>query len=392
MSIEQYGEGSDPCQASGLVCLFVGNDGLCLTPSITAQIGSPDGPPFDQTACSAKDNKCASYYTGADRAAPVCGPFMIGAPDHCEEACTTGDDCDSITSDCLNGQCKPNYCFADNAAQAKSFSSLQMKYGGIAVSSNADVLLQPCGMTSGSFPTACLPQYDSLANGTTGECIRVGGDGSGSWGDPCDPNPYRNNLNGLCQAGTYCNLGTCMPWCDLGNVSCPAGPPNPVDGGTVPLDCQALPSGPLVSSTLGATHSLGVCAQTCDPYVDDSQNGCEAFQFDAGPKPFLGCKFSGKRQRHLTPSLATASPFGRQADRGRRYPCTSFGWIDPCVSGAQCIQVVDAGVAFVCRQLCDPSLSPNITIPAPACPSDQTCVPISCPETGGSCSHTGSCQ
>ncbi len=124
------------------------------------------------------------------------------------EACTTGDDCDSITLDCIGGQCKPNYCYS-NSSSASELSTAQMNYGGIAISSDPTVLFKPCA-TGEAFPTACLPGYDDLTDDTSGICVRVAGDGGGTWGDPCDPSSYRNNLVGLCQAGNVCALGTCM--------------------------------------------------------------------------------------------------------------------------------------------------------------------------------------
>jgi len=389
-AIEENVAVSDPCLASGLACILLSESpylGICVTPAISPQLGNPDGPPFDTTVCSAKDPQCGSYYTGADRTAPTCGPFLIGAPDHCEESCTTGDDCDSITLDCIKGQCKPNYCYADGTAPtgsgtaAKYYSNLQTKYGGLTVSGDDSVLFQPCA-TGESFPTACLPQYDSLANGTTGECVRVGGDGSGSWGDPCDPNSYRNDLGGLCQFGTYCYLGTCMPWCDLGSttdVACPTG-----------TTCQPVPSGPLGSTALGATHAIGACAQDCDPYVDSTQNGCQPFPVDAG-QPFLGCKLSGNGSDTIPPPGNCVALVDNPIAVGD--PCTPFGWLDPCVSGAKCLQIADAGITFVCRQICDPDLSSNIAIPAPACPDNQTCVQFqTCGGAGGPCSHQGDCE
>ncbi len=287
-ALESFGSTSDPCNAVGLVCGVASDSAgneifICEKPGVEAPYSwSPDGLPFDDTICNPKDASCESYYTGADRAAAVCGPFIIGGGDRCLESCTTGDDCDSVTLDCVKGQCKPNYCYADgmNGSNPTALSNAQKKYGGIAISTNADVLMQPCD-TGGDFPTACLPEYDTLTDGTSGLCVRVAGDGGGTWGDPCDPSPDRNNLGGLCQFGYLCALGTCMPWCDLGNVSCPSG-----------TTCQPLPSGPLVSTTVGTSHSIGVCAQICDPYVDDTQNGCQPFSTDAG-QPFLGCKFSG---------------------------------------------------------------------------------------------------
>ncbi len=406
-AIESNVAASDPCLASGLVCILVSENpsylGLCVTPAAAEpQAWSPDGPPFDTTVCNPKDNQCGSYYTGADRAAATCGPFMIGAPDHCEEACTTGDDCDNITWDCIKGQCKPNYCYADGTVTtgqtaAKYLSGLQTQYGGLTVSGSESVLFQPCA-TGEDFPTACLPQYDDLAGGlgitTTGECVRVGGDGGGGWGDPCDPNPYRNNLGGLCQFGNYCYLGTCMPWCDLGStsdVACPSG-----------TTCQPLPAGPLASTVLGATHSIGVCAQDCDPYLDDTQNDCPIFQIDAGPKPLLGCKLSGNGSDTLPPPGNCAALIDQPIAVGQ--PCVpgggagalggaSFEWLDPCVSGAQCTQNSDAGLVFVCRQVCDPDLSDNIAIPAPACPEGQTCVAFqTCGGAGGPCAHQGGCE
>jgi hypothetical protein len=128
-AIEQMGPAADPCNAVGLVCLAAsGQSGeafLCLSPAVEPQQDwSPDGVPFDDTACNPNDATCESYYTGADRAAPVCGPFILGVPDRCMEACTTGDDCDSTTLDCISGQCKPNYCYS-NSSNASELSTAQ---------------------------------------------------------------------------------------------------------------------------------------------------------------------------------------------------------------------------------------------------------------------------
>ncbi len=381
--IEQNGLSADPCIASGLVCVFLGQDGICVTPSVSAtEAWSPDGPPYDTTFCNPKEPTCASYYTGADRTAPVCGPFILpeisgGPANRCEETCTSGDDCDSVALDCIEGQCKPNYCYSD-AIDTSQLSTAQVAYGGLAISSDPKVLFASCA-TGDGFPTACLPEYDQLTNGTSGICVRVAGDGGGTWGDPCDPGFDRNDLAGLCQFGNLCALGTCMPWCDLDNVSCPSG-----------TDCQPVPSGPLTSITTGTTHSIGVCAQTCDPYLDSTQNGCQPFPIDAGQPP-LGCKFSGNGSDTSPPAGNCVALVDAPIAVG--LPCQPFGWLDPCVSGAQCIQEEDAGAAFVCRQLCDPEVSSDVTIQVPACPVGQTCQPLQmCPLAGGACAHEGDCQ
>ena len=182
-----------------------------------------------------------------------------------------------------------------------------------------------------------------------------------------------------------------MPWCDLGSttdVACPAG-----------TTCQPVPTGPLGSTSVGSTHAIGVCAQDCDPYVDDTQNGCQPFPVDAG-QPFLGCKLSGNGSDTYPPPgncvalidkpLAVGESCIPGADTSGWPPLT---WLDPCVSGAQCTQV-DAGMnyGFVCEQLCDPQLSANISVPAPGCPNGQTCVAFQCPGAGGPCAHQGGYQ
>src|SRR5581483_331980 len=182
-------------------------------------------------------------------------------------------------------------------------------------------------------------------------------------GDPCDPNPFRNNLGGLCPFGNLCNIGTCMPWCDLGStaqVQCPTG-----------TSCSPIPNRPLGSTALGATDAIGVCAENCDPYVDDTQTGCEPLATDAGQPP-LGCKLSGNgSDQNPSPGMCVAL-IENPIAVGQ--PCNPFGWLDPCVSGAQC-EAVSAG-SYVCRQLCDPT--PSDGVDAPACPSGQSCVAFQC--------------
>jgi hypothetical protein len=124
--------------------------------------------------------------------------------------------------------------------------------------------------------------------------------------------------------------------------------------------------------------------------VDSTQNGCQPFPVDGG-QPLLGCKLSGNGSDTAPPPGNCAALIENPIVVGKS--CEPFGWLDPCVSGAACIQDGDAGTAFVCRQLCDPQLSPNITIPTPACPSGQSCLPFqTCFMAGGSCAHEGSCQ
>jgi len=377
--------GGDPCLASGLVCLIASTDGICVPQSVEAPgYWSPDGDPFDYGICNPADSKCEAYYTGADQQASVCAPFFLTA-DRCVESCNTGDDCDNIAWDCVNHGCMPNYCFAaghnitNDAGWAGYLTPFQTQNGGLTISDDPHVLFNLCPEDAG-FPTVCLPQYDDLLGVSTGECVRVGGAGSGGWGDPCDPNPYRNNLGGLCGFGTYCQLGTCMPWCDIGSpeiIQCPAG-----------TLCQPMPTGPLSSTTTGSTNAIGVCAVDCNPYTDDTQNSCQAFPTDGGQAGVLGCKLSGNGSDTSPAPGNCVALVDSPIAVGQT--CAPFGWIDPCVSGAQCVQVADAGVNFVCRQICDPEPSTN----APAtitCPSGQSCVKFTnC--SSGVCSHVGDCE
>jgi hypothetical protein len=244
------------------------------------------------------------------------------------------------------------------------------------------VLFNLCANDAGlSFPRACLPGYDDILNGSSGLCVRIGGAAAGGWGAFCDPNPYRNNPNGYCAFGTFCDKGTCLPWCDLGTsnfIQCPAN-----------TLCTRLPAGyPLTSTAAGTTNAIGVCTQTCNPYVDAAQNGCGPYGTDGGQPPVV-CKFS-ESQNDLSPppgiclsGVANPIPLGQ--------PCSPFGWTDPCVSGAECVQAIDGGLAYVCAQLCDPQpSSPAIT--APACPAPSTCQAFQLGPCQGPCPHEGSCQ
>ena len=301
----------------------------------------------------------------------------------------TGDDCDSLVWDCVQGTCKPNYCYAAGTLPlpdsgmgpaSLALTVFQQANGGLPISGDPHVLFNPCTLDAG-YPTACLPQYDSLTNASTGICVRVGGAQNGGWGAVCDPSPNRNNSAGLCRTGTYCDKGTCLPWCDLGTsafLQCPSD-----------TTCSRLPPGALSSTPSGITNSIGVCAEACNPYFDATANTCLPFAIDGGVPPLV-CKFSESQTDSFpSPGICVA---GVASPIAVGLPCEPFGWLDPCVSGAQCESKNsgDGGPAFECSQLCDPVPSPGIT--TPACPTGTTCqASQSCAQTGG-CSHEGWCQ
>ena len=395
--IENNGTSSDPCFSSGLICVVFDDltgteQARCLTPTVGHPpfFPDPDPAPFDQTICNATKPICATDSFAAPRAAPTCGGFFLSGESHCLEGCNAGDDCDSIVWDCVQGSCKPNYCFAAGSfplpdggslTNAANMSPYQLSTGGLPISADPHVLFNPCALDGGA-PTACLPQYDDAVGFSTGLCVRVEAPDAGGWGPSVIPIPTERTLGGLCAEGTFCDLGTCLPWCDLGTsafVQCPSG-----------TTCSPLPPGPLISSASGGTNSIGVCAEACDPYQDAAHNTCPPFGVSAGaPMPGLGCKFSeSQNDIHPAPGVCLAAIENPIAVGS---PCAPFGWVDPCVSGAECVEAAgDGGTAFICAQLCDPSPSPGVT--PPGCSTGKTCIAFQSCNLPNGCSHEGACQ
>ncbi len=392
---------NDPCFASGLTCTLVGNNAVCVKPPVAHPPSFPNtgGSPFDDTVCNLAGASCVADPYGASRTAQVCGSYFVETTgflpgnNHCLDKCAVDDDCSSLAEQCVGGVCVPDYCFAAGTVTltngmtptlASFLSPASVGVGGSTVSADPTVLFNPCP-SDGGTPTACLPQYDQATNGSAGWCVRVGTGDAGGWGALCDPSSYRNNPSGYCAPGNFCDKGTCLPWCDLGTTAflqCPAN-----------TACSRLPGGSVLNSTsAGVTNSLGVCTQPCNPYLDSTQNSCEAFPLDGG-QPHQVCKFSeSQNDMNPPPGMCLA---GVEHPLAIGQPCSPFGWVDPCVSGAQCVSqsaTTDGGaLGYVCAQLCDPHAS-SAAVNAPACPAPTTCQAFLLSACQGNCAHEGACQ
>jgi len=395
---------ADPCQNSGLDCEevlplgntlpFAAGTFLCFEPEV---VSPPDFPlaaeDFSQYSVCSPQSDCAPV--PGDTAAVGCGSFFIegeqgnavvGYPvPVCVELCQSPDECGSLAWDCLGaaggsqGQCLPNYCYAETDSSGDDIATALGNAQGTPVSSDISVLFQPC--SHGGPNTVCLPQNDNNWNTTTGICYRVGPPDAGGVGASCDPTGARTDLGGLCAAGTLCFKGTCLPWCDTGNrtvASCQTG-----------QDCVAV-GGSLVSSTAN-DNGTGVCTESCNPYLDAGWNSCPVV--DGGPP--LVCKPAGTDNDFFpSPGVCVG---GSSASLALGQPCSPFGWVDPCPSGAVCAPAGDAGTAFVCSQVCDPQPSPGID--EPACPTGATCTRLGPPwcvnynnaSIDYACYHVGVC-
>ncbi len=397
---------SDPCIESGLDCVQTAaqaqscNDTgfTCQEPSVIA----PPNFPLVQApqAYSLCSDQSACQPIPGDVAAPVCGSFFVANPTAigitaqptqvCVEACQTGDDCGSLAWDCVSGVCVPNYCYAEPDSQGDDIAaSLSQGQPNAPVSDKLAVLFQPCA--HGGPNTVCLPENDNNWNTTVGVCYRVGDATGGGPGASCDPSGARDDPAGLCQSGNLCFKGTCLPWCDTGNASvasCASG-----------QSCVAI-GGALVSSTAN-DNGTGVCTEGCDPYVTAAANGCPVGH--DGQPPWV-CKPSGT-DNDVFPSPGVCVG-GRESPIAVGQGCDPYGWVDPCVSGAVCTlnQTADGGTGypgvasqFVCAQICDPSPSPNFTVPPGSCPGTTTCEPLGPPlcqndnNANFTCTHVGAC-
>jgi hypothetical protein len=399
-------QNSDPCQNSGLNCVQTAQLGgscplashtfTCMEPSVQNppyfQIYlEPEelSPTYAQTLCGTGSD-CVP--APGDTAAPTCGTWFVDTflygtyPDSgpitipvCMEACTKPDDCGSLALDCVSGQCVPNFCYAQPDLENDDIAgAITQAQPNAPVTDNIDVLFKPCA--HGGPNTVCLPQDDEMYYTVTGICYRVGGAGAGGPGASCDPSGARTDLGGLCQSGTLCYKGTCLPWCDTGNQTvapCAANQQCVVFGGELPW------------STADA-NGTGVCTEDCDPYQPAAQNSCPQV---SGQPPYV-CKPAGTDSDQFPSPGACVG--GSTAPAAVGATCSPYGWLDPCVSGAACAPN-KAQNGFVCGQICDPSPSPGVT--EPACPTGQTCTPQGPPicqnannsATNYVCNHIGVC-
>jgi hypothetical protein len=369
------GDDCDPCQNWGLNCeqtAEVGSTCASLAKGFTCMPPAVYPPPEFPLAeealstysdCTAGQSVCQP--DPGDTAQPTCGSFFIEGENAdgglapypvpvCVEACTTGDDCGSLAWDCVGGECVPNYCYAQNDVEGDDISSVLTQGQPNAVTASVSVLFQPCANSGAN--TVCLPQNDNTWNTTTGICYRVGGPGSGGVGASCDPSGVRSDLGGLCQSGTLCFKGTCLPWCDTGNQTIAACAKN--------QQCVAV-GGQLPSSTANA-NGTGVCTEDCDPYLPAAQNSCP--QTSGQPPSY--CKPSGTDSDQFPSPGACVG--GSTAPVAIGATCNPYGWLDTCVSGAVCTQN-KAQNGFACGQVCDPQPTPGVT--EPTCASGTTCTP-----------------
>ncbi len=382
-------QNSDPCTASGLDCEQTAQATGCSATGFSCQQPSVVAPPeFPLVQAPQAFSLCGpgsvcSPLPG-DTAAPVCGTFFypgVASLEVCVEACQKGDDCGSLAWDCLGGSCVPNYCYAEpdqvGTDVAAEISALQ----GTPVSKDPKVLFQPC--QHGGPNTVCLPQNDNAWNSTTGICYRVGDSSAGGAGAACDPSGARSDLGGLCQSGTLCYKGSCLPWCDTGNKTIAACPSGEI--------CEAV-GGALVSSTAN-DNGTGVCTAACNPYLDAAHNSCP--QGQSGTPPML-CKVAGTdNDLFPTPGVCVG---GRVKPLALGAPCEPFGWEDPCGSGALCVPAA-SGKGYLCAQVCDPAPSPGVAPPAAGCGSGKSCQGIGPPgcfqptnaDGGFACYHVGAC-
>ncbi len=399
-------ENSDPCQNWGLNCLETAAASSCPLPanSFTCMEPSVQVPPYFQiylepeeldptyaeTVCGQGQSACVPY--PGDTAAPACGTWFLDTFDYgtypdggpilvpvCLETCTKPDDCGSLALDCVSGQCVPNFCYAEPDLEGDDIAgAISQAQPNAPITDNIDVLFKPCA--HGGANTVCLPQDDEMWETVTAICYRVGDATAGGVGASCDPSGSRTDLGGLCQSGTLCYKGTCLPWCDTGNQTvapCAMGQQCVVFGGALPW-------------TTTDANGTGVCTDDCDPYVPAAQNGCP--QTSSQP-PFV-CKPSGTDSDQFPPPGACVG--GSTAPVAIGAACSPYGWLDPCVSGAVCAPN-KAQNGFVCGQVCDPSPSPGVT--EPSCPSSQTCTqqgPPICENDNNSannyvCNHIGVC-
>lgn len=381
----QNQQDQDPCYSSGLACLPSPSSYTCQPPSVQAP---PFFPEFEigsaYSVCNGGFNNCQPY--PGDRATPVCGTVYVPGEGNlaasvpvCLEQCATGDDCGSLAWDCIGGQCVFNYCYAHADSLGDNVAAEITQAQGTTVTNDPTVLYQACA--HGGPNTYCLPQNDNTWNSTTGICYRLGSPDAGGPGAACDPSGARSDLGGLCAPGTFCLKGTCLPWCDTGKLF------NCTDS---TQSCVSV-SGALVSSTANP-FGVGVCTDTCNPYLDSTQNPCSPA---ACGTPTRVCKPS-QVDNDIFPSPGICVGGAAEAVAVGQ-ACNPFQWQDPCVSGSVCTPAVSGG-SYVCAQVCDPSPSPGVS--APACPTSTTCHgmrPPQCENTtnganGYACHHMGVCQ
>ncbi|MHB1846777.1 MAG: hypothetical protein ACYCWW_18300, partial [Deltaproteobacteria bacterium] len=196
---------TDPCSQWGLDCLAGTTSYLCLEPEVLLPPSFPAAQELTQTysVCAPGLSDCQP--SPGDTAPVTCGTFFNeGNPQIsvCLETCKTGDDCGSLALDCVNGQCVPNYCYAEADQVGTDVAGIISSYQGTTVATDPKTLFQPCA--HGGPNTVCLPQNDNVWNTTTAICYRVGAASAGGVGASCDPSGARSNLGALCQSGTLC--------------------------------------------------------------------------------------------------------------------------------------------------------------------------------------------
>jgi hypothetical protein len=112
-----------------------------------------------------------------------------------------------------------------------------------------------------------------------------------------------------------------------------------------------------------ADYQKGGCADPCDPFADETHNGCA--NYCGGPK--ARCQWLIADPKPGLPRGVCGAALQNPIATGQ--PCTKDGVVDPCVAGAYCL-TSSADGSHTCTKLCDPSPDAG---PFDGCPNGQTC-------------------